>query len=149
MRINDLNSLANMVQAGQVPERSQKNPVKNGFREAMSTVTRDNYQQKLADMSIDITKQGEIVGRRCDILELKRFKEMITEYLGEAIRFIYEFKKQSTFDARGRHRMYAIIKRINEKLEEMTKELLKSEIDNISVLAGIDEIRGMLVDILM
>jgi uncharacterized protein YaaR (DUF327 family) len=100
-------------------------------------------------MNDNIAKQGAIVARRCDMLELKKYREMVIEYMNEAVRFAFEFKKQSTLDARGRHRMYAVIKRINKRLEELTNEMLSGQADNISIMNSTDEIRGMLLDLLM
>jgi uncharacterized protein YaaR (DUF327 family) len=105
--------------------------------------------QRLQEMCDAITKQGAAVARRCDILELKRYKEMVAEFMYEAVRFSYEFKKQSSLDARGRHRMYSIIKRVNQKLEELTRKVLESQAETLSVMDAIDEIRGMLVDLLL
>lgn len=148
MRIHDLNSLGSMVRAGAAPEPKNA-PVSNApsFRAAMEGINRQNAEQMLSDFSARITQQGQILGQRCDIVELKRFKEMITEYLNEAVRFMYEFKKQSTFDARGRHRLYAMIKKINDKLEKMTQDVLGGQAGSLELLDAIDEVRGLLVDI--
>jgi uncharacterized protein YaaR (DUF327 family) len=50
-------------------------------------------------------------------------------------------------DRRGRHRVYGIIKLIDENLDELALELIKEEKDTIAVLNRIDEIRGLLLDI--
>ena len=151
MIINDLTRLGSMVRSGEAPvPRAHSDTVSApSFRDAMQGVTRQNAEQALADLSERIARQGDLLGRRCDILEMKRFKQMVTEYVGEAVRFMYEFKKQSTFDARGRHRLYAMIKTINEKLEKMTQEVLEGQVDNLELMQAIDDVRGMLIDIFM
>ncbi len=149
MKIGDLNSINQLIRSGTGAERRAPAGQPSSFRETLTGLTQANAMDKLAQMSEELARQGAILGRRCDILELKRYKERLGEYLHEAVRFMYEFKKQSTLDARGRHKMYAIIKRINSKLEEMTEELLKSEASNLTVMAAIDEIRGMLVDLML
>jgi uncharacterized protein YaaR (DUF327 family) len=115
----------------------------------MSQLTQANCAQKLDEMSQSVLEQGRQVARRCDMLELKRYKEMVAEFMHEAVRFTFEFKKQSLLDARGRHRVYALIKRINQKLDELTQQLLAGEADNLSVMAAVDELRGMLLDLYM
>lgn len=149
MKINDLNSINQLIRSGTGAERRAPAGQASSFRETLSGLNQANAMQKLTEMSEELAKQGAILGRRCDILELKRYKEKLGEYLHEAVRFMYEFKKQSTLDSRGRHKIYAIIKRINSKLEEMTEELLKNEANNLNVMAAVDEIRGMLVDLLL
>lgn len=44
--------------------------------------------------------------------------------------------------------MYGMIKRVNVALDELAGELIKEEKDHLGILAKIDEIRGMLLDIL-
>ena len=51
-------------------------------------------------------------------------------------------------DRRGRHRVYGIIKLINENLDNLAEELLKEESDNLTILNKIGEIEGLLIDIL-
>lgn len=50
-------------------------------------------------------------------------------------------------DRRGRHRVYGIIRLVDEKLDELAQELVKDEHDKISILAKVGEIRGLLLDI--
>lgn len=149
MKITELQTANRPMQVLAGVERRESGSRQQEFAKHISGLDKGNCVQKLNEMSENITKQGEIVAKRCDIVELKRYREMITEFMNEAVRFAFEFKKQSTLDARGRHRMYATIKRINKKLEELTKALLSGESDNISLMDSIDEIRGMLLDLLM
>ncbi len=149
MKITDVNNLNNLIRTGAGVERQTQRQGPPSFRDTLSSLTRENSMQRLSEMSENLMRQGEVVGRRCDILELKRYKELLSEYLYEAVRFMYEFKKQSTLDARGRHKMYAIIKKINAKLEEMTEQMLKSESGSLALMAAVDDIRGMLIDLLL
>ena len=50
-------------------------------------------------------------------------------------------------DRKGRHRVYGIIRLVDQNLDELAQELVKDEKDNISILAKIGEIRGLLLDI--
>jgi hypothetical protein len=50
-------------------------------------------------------------------------------------------------DRRGRHRVYGIIRLVDEKLDELAKELVSEEKDTIHILSMVDEIRGLLLDI--
>ncbi len=149
MKIQDLSSLNNMIRTSTGVEQRVQGPKVSTFQQEMSQLTRANCEQKLGEMGKAILEQGRLVGRRCDLLELKRYKEMVAEFMYEAVRFAYEFKKQSTLDARGRHKIYALIKRINQKLEELTQQMLSGEADNLMVMAAIDELRGMLLDLYM
>ena len=149
MKITDFNSINQLIRAGQGARRAAPSGHAPAFRDTLSELTQANAAGKLSEMSEELSRQGEILGRRCDILELKRYKEKLGEYLHEAIRFMYEFRRQSALDAHSRHKMYAIVKKINSRLEELTEELLRKEADNLNVMAAIDEIRGLLVDLMI
>jgi len=136
-----------MLRAAAGLERHETDAKTPSFRREMSQLTRANCEQRLGEMNQGILEQGKLMARRCDMLQLKRYKEMIAEFMYEAVRFAYEFKKQSTLDGRGRHRMFALIKRINQKLEELTQQMLSGEADNLSIMAAVDELRGMLLDL--
>ncbi len=41
-----------------------------------------------------------------------------------------------------------MIKRVNTALDELAQELMKDEKDHLAILGKIDEIRGLLLDIL-
>ncbi len=149
MRIPEMGPLHNMIRSSTGAERRETTATPGSFRNELQGLTQENALQKLNDMGLNLQKQGEILARRCDIVELKRYKEKLGEFMHEAVRFAFEFKKQSTLDARGRHRIYALIKKLNDKIEELTQQILSGEADQLAVLEAIDDIRGMLLDLYM
>ena len=42
-----------------------------------------------------------------------------------------------------------MIRTINEKLEELTREILSEQQDNLRILQMVDDIRGLLIDLFM
>jgi len=108
-----------------------------------------NLDETLKQMADDIIKQGEKLGEKVDIAELRVYKKMISEFLDEAVRGFAKFSKESFMDRRGRHRIYSIIRKINQNLEELTQEVLKKEKDHLKILARIEDIRGLVLDIFL
>ncbi|AGC68232.1 hypothetical protein Cst_c12370 [Thermoclostridium stercorarium subsp. stercorarium DSM 8532] len=108
-----------------------------------------NLDETLREMANEIIKQGEKLSEKVDIAELRVYKKMISEFLEEAVRGFAKFSKESYLDRRGRHRIFAIVKRINQNLEELTQEVLKKERDHLKILARIEDIRGLILDIFM
>jgi uncharacterized protein YaaR (DUF327 family) len=86
---------------------------------------------------------------KVDIAELKAYKRLISEFLEESVRSFMNFSKESYMDRRGRHRLYATVKKVNESLEELTKEVLSSEKDHLKILGKIEDIRGLILDIIL
>jgi len=108
-----------------------------------------DYEVRIKELADSIAKQGEKLGKNIDIMELLTYKRLISEFLGEVVSDSYRFYKRSFLDRRGRHRVYAIIKKINEELDMLTKEVLSEQKDNIKILQRLDDIRGLIMDILM
>ena len=72
---------------------------------------------------------------------------MIQEFMNEVVSRSHKFSRENFLDRRGRHRVYGIIRLVDEKLDELAQELVKDERDTISILAKVGEIRGLLLDI--
>ena len=108
-----------------------------------------NYEVRIKELADSIAKQGEKLGKNIDIMELMVYKKLISEFLGEVVADSYKFFKRSFLDRRGRHRVYAVIKKINEELDALTQEVLSDQKDNIRILQRLDDIRGLIMDIIM
>jgi len=149
MRVGDLGSVNSLIRAGTGIERQSQNDAGFTFRSAMTDVTRQNSFDKLDQLGHDLTQQGKLVAGRVDILELKRYKEMLAEFMYLAVHHAFEFDKKGSMDHRGRHKVYALIKKINDKLADLTQMVLKGESDRLAVMAAIDDIRGLLLELYM
>lgn len=119
------------------------------FHSRLVSIEEKNYDEKLRALADQIIDQGEKLGERMDIRELKLYKKLISEFLKEAVSGSHKFSKESFLDRRGRYKVYATIKKINDELDGLTKDILKEEKDNIRILQRLDDIRGMILDILM
>jgi uncharacterized protein YaaR (DUF327 family) len=119
------------------------------FKRQLTDLKQSDYEAYIRDLTQKINAQGETVARKCDIKELQKYREMITELLNETVSNSYAFSKTSQFDSKGRHKVYAVIHKVNSKLDELTEEVLKEQSDNIKVLGIIDDVRGLLVDLFL
>ena len=61
---------------------------------------------------------------------------------------MYTTLKFNHFDQNGNHNIHYIVKTIDRQLEELTAEVLAGEQDRITVLGYIDDIKGLLMDIM-
>lgn len=106
------------------------------------------FREKLKNLLERIDMQAQKLSERLDIAELKRYRSLVTEFIDISVRHSTEYHKEHTLDGKGRHRIFGVIKKIDEELETLTREILKVHKDYIGVLAKLDDIRGLLVDIL-
>jgi hypothetical protein len=95
----------------------------------------------------EIVMQGDSIVKRTDIRDMKKYRTLIKEFMNEIVNRSHKFSRENFLDRRGRHRVYGIIRLVDEKLDELAKELVSEEKDSIHILSMVDEIRGLLLDI--
>lgn len=117
------------------------------FGEQLHKVQSDLVHQKLEGLFADIQRQGGALAESLNLKDLMKYKELIQKFLDYAVNKMYHLKEQSGWDRRGRHKVYTLVETVNKELEDLTKMLMSEQKDKISILAKVDEIRGLLVDI--
>lgn len=114
----------------------------------MSSLEEDGLQARLTVLMEDITMQGKRLSKHMDVRDMKHYRGLIQEFMNEIVNRSHKFSRENFLDRRGRHRVYGMIKRVNAALDELAQELMKDEQDHLAILGKIDEIRGILLDII-
>ena len=78
---------------------------------------------------------------------MKKYRALIKDFMNEIVNRSHKFSRENFLDKKGRHRVYGIIRQVDDTLDELARELVKDEKDHIAILSRIDEIRGLLLDI--
>ncbi len=112
-----------------------------------SQIEESQLQVRLTSMMEQITMQGEKLAKHRDVKDMRKYRGLIKDFMNEIVSRSHEFSRENFLDRRGRHRVYGIIRLVDQTLDELAKELVKDEQDNISILGKIGEIRGLLLDI--
>ncbi|MEG0805727.1 MAG: YaaR family protein [Lachnospiraceae bacterium] len=112
-----------------------------------SQIEETQLQEKVNHLLSDITTQGEQLAKHMDIRDMKKYRELVKDFLGEVVYRSHKFSRENFLDRRGRHRVYGIVRLIDENLDELARELMNDEKDHINILDRIGEIRGLLLDI--
>ena len=113
----------------------------------VSRIEEQDLQNALTNMMEEITRQGEKLAKHRDIKDMKRYRALIKDFLNEVVNRSHAFSRENFLDRKGRHRVYGIIRLIDENLDQLAQELVKDEQDNLAILNKIGEIRGLLLDI--
>ena len=113
----------------------------------VSRIEEQDLQNALTNMMEEITRQGEKLAKHRDIKDMKRYRALIKDFLNEVVNRSHAFSRENFLDRKGRHRVYGIIRLIDENLDQLAQELVKDEKDNLAILNKIGEIRGLLLDI--
>lgn len=113
----------------------------------VNQIDESELQDKLRDMLDKITAQGNKIAEHMDIRDIKTYRAMISEFFNEVVAGNFKFNRDSYLDKRGKHRVYGIINQVNQKLDDIARELMKDEKNAIKILDSIGEIQGLLLDI--
>jgi uncharacterized protein YaaR (DUF327 family) len=134
-----------------ITKKSLEEPFEGGgrvlqFKRHLSNESEQVYTEHIKSLISDIEKQGTILCRRADMGELQKYREMITCLMNETVSNGFAFHKEGRIGFNGRNKVFATVRRINEKLDEMTQKILNTEKTNLNLLNDVDDIRGLLVD---
>ena len=123
-------------QTVQTQQQSNVQQTDDTFRFMLaSNIEEAGLADRLNLMMEEIVMQGDKITKRMDVKDMRRYRALIKDFMNEIV------------NRRGRHRVYGIVRLVDEKLDELAQELMKEEKDKIAILAKVGEIRGLLLDI--
>jgi uncharacterized protein len=141
MKINRVDNKTRKIESG-----SKEKVIKSGeFADAFDNANRNQTEQQLQEMLKDIEKLGGRLTKTKTLEDAQLFRGKIREYLSYIIKNAYLVKRDSTSFSFSIHTRVEII---NEKLDELTKEVLGQQKEAIDIADKIDEIKGLLVDVM-
>ncbi|MCR5416818.1 hypothetical protein SAMN04487830_10957 [Pseudobutyrivibrio sp. OR37] len=127
----------------------QTAPVDDTFKFTLAAAVNDaDLQEKLTNLLNDITTQGKLLSEHMDIRDMKRYRGLVKDFLNEVVNRSHKFSRENFLDRRGRHRVYGMIKLVDEQMDELASALVQDEKDHLDILNKVDEIRGLLLDII-
>jgi hypothetical protein len=142
----------NNIQMPQLRELTNNQEVKTdkGFRfTLLSHIEEGELQDKLKEMVEKITEQGDKIATHMDIRDVRTYRLLVSDFMSEIVANAHKFERENFLDRRGRHRVYGVIKLVNQKIDDLAQELLKTEKNHMDILERVGEIQGLLLDIMM
>jgi len=104
---------------------------------------------ELKQLLDEVDEYGGMLETKFSLDCLFKYKDAVSRFLTKTVSNMFEFKKHDYYhDGSGRD-VFAVVRNVNGKLEEMTGEFLSDQNDRLSILTIIGEIRGMLLDLAM
>ena len=143
MRINQTQ------QAAPVEQKAPVSQTDGSFKFPLASAVEDSaLSERLSALMGEINEQGEKIKKHRDIKDMRHYRALIKDFMNEVVNRSHKFSRENFLDKRGRHRVYGMIRLVDEKLDAIAAELIKDEQDVMLILGNIDEIRGLLLDIL-
>lgn len=105
------------------------------------------HENELNRLIKDITTQGERLAKSRTFKDLARYKSLVKSFIKEAVQFGLELKEERSWSMNGDSRKLMIVKEVDEKLIQLTDDLLNQEKESIDILGLIGEIKGLLINL--
>lgn len=108
--------------------------------------------QKMQNMQMqqllkDINLAGDRLGRSRTFKDLAKFKTLVKRFVKEAVDYGMELKQSHSWNQFGQGRSLRVVETVDNKLVELTEEVMKKEESSIDILGKIGEIKGLLINI--
>ncbi|MDK2562709.1 YaaR family protein [Romboutsia sedimentorum] len=116
------------------------------FSDSFNQTNKSKTKEELDIYVNEIRETGKKLVATQNYTDVIKYKQVIKGYLKSIVDYVYTLNKKDSFWDRN---YFTTVKTVNEKLEQVTKELIYDQKENIDIAAKIDEINGLLIDIYM
>jgi len=94
----------------------------------------------------EIEEQGNRLGQSLTVRDLRLYKQLIQQFIREAVSGGVSLKSTRAWHRPQSH-AHSILNVVDQTLIKLTDEILKREVDPVTVLDHIGEIKGLLIDL--
>jgi len=146
MKVNNVGSQSpRSVSDGDVMGKTEKADTQ--FSAELFKTQDASSKERLNVLLQQITDQGKKLGEAPTYPELKNYRELVRNFLGEVVSRAYTLKANIGWDRQGRQKMYSTIKEIDKHLTGLAEDVRQGQERQLAIMSRLDAIRGMLVDL--
>ncbi|KML08594.1 hypothetical protein VL07_18310 [Bacillus safensis] len=117
------------------------------FKASMETQSGKLRLEQLTVMLSDIEVFGKKLAKSRNLKDLARFKGLVKRFVKETVDNGLNIETSRSFDIYGNTRTLALVKALDEKLIELTEDMMNQEKPSIDLLERIGEIKGLLINL--
>ncbi|MBU8640446.1 MULTISPECIES: YaaR family protein [Bacillus] len=117
------------------------------FKASMETQSGKMRLEQLTVMLSDIEVFGKKLAKSRNLKDLARFKGLVKRFVKETVDNGLNIETSRSFDIYGNTRTLALVKALDEKLIELTEDMMDQEKPSIDLLERIGEIKGLLINL--
>lgn len=125
-----------------------KKAVKDTFKLKLNELEQEKIRTELKSLYDKIEDHSNRLSNKLFIDDLISYKKLVKEFLNITVNNSHVFFKENSLDRRGRHRIYSLVKKVDQELDELTQEFLDLENKRLNILKRLNDIQGILMDII-
>lgn len=124
--------------------------MKTAFREQLAEAHSLRFNDRIDRALSEIDQLGQRLGESLTQADLRRYREAVAKLFRDLTHHMLEVRSELEWDSQTwEQRTMVTIRKVDEKLEQLSEMVLDQEQDRLSILQAIGEIKGMLVDVRM
>ena len=104
-----------------------KKEIRETFKNRLNEIEQEHIREQLKVLYNKIETQSDKLQNRLFIEDLIQYKKLVREFLDISVNNSHVFYKENSLDRRGRHRVYSLVKKVDQELDELTKDFLDIE----------------------
>ncbi|WP_027964430.1 YaaR family protein [Halalkalibacillus halophilus] len=117
------------------------------FQKMVGSETQKMQESEMNRLLQDLTQQGEKVAKFRSFQDLGKYKRMVRQFIEEAVNYGLDLEQMRSWDMNGGNRTLSLVKKIDDKLVQLTDDMIDQEKSSLDILDVIGEIKGMLMNI--
>ncbi len=117
------------------------------FTKQLDGAAEEQIKKDLDQLIEELIEQAGVLEKHRTFGELEKYKKMVKAFMDQAIRKIYTVKvSDSSKLMMKRKKIYIMVEQVDAELERLTKQVLEKNASSLDLLAMLEKIKGMLVD---
>jgi uncharacterized protein YaaR (DUF327 family) len=119
--------------------------VQGNFYEELSFAQTEQLHLEFEELVEEIARQGKRFAKNPTQELLKLYKSMIKDFLQYVTKHMLQVEHRT--GGKMKQKIYTVTTVIDEKLKDLTVLVMSQQANNIHLLSTLDEIRGILIDL--
>lgn len=135
------------ARGGTAKRSAPAQPAGRTFSHRLMAVQSSVIRKELDDLLVQIETQSKDIENSLTFDSLKSYKELVRKFVYIVVHELYEVEEKISVSPTGRKKSMLLVKKIDEKLEQLSDDFLKKQSNLIDFMARLDDIRGLLMDL--
>lgn len=128
------------------PGRAVEAPART-FSTELIEADRRRHREELERALQEVQRAGEALRRSPGEATLFAYRQAVRRFCHLALAHTYAVERQLRPDLRGGRRVHVVVRKVDEALDRLAHEVLEGQRATLAIAASLDEIRGLLLDL--
>lgn len=139
MKISNVNKQSLWPGRKRIDSKGQKS-----FSSYLDLANKDHSKEQLREMLNNINQLGNKLKQQITPETILAYKDLVKEYLAYILKNYHKIKRVRSIDYSN---LYTRVEVIDQEVEELTKKFFSDQKDILDLVARVDRIEGLLLDL--